>query len=97
MLEPFRPAVVSFHFGLPAPALLERVRGWGAKILCSATTVAEACWLEARGVDAIIAQGAEAGGHRGIFLSEDLTTQVGTFALLPQVVKAVKLPSYNFV
>jgi len=92
VLEPFRPAVVSFHFGLPAPALLERVRGWGAKILCSATTVAEACWLEARGVDAIIAQGVEAGGHRGIFLSEDLTTQVGTFALLPQVVKAVKLP-----
>jgi nitronate monooxygenase len=92
VLEPFNPAVVSFHFGLPAPALLERVRRWGAKVLASATTVDEARWLEARGVDAIIAQGVEAGGHRGIFLTEDLTTQVGTFALLPQVVSAVKLP-----
>jgi len=92
VLEPFKPAVVSFHFGLPSPALLERVRGWGAKILASATTVDEARWLESRGVDAIIAQGVEAGGHRGIFLSEDLTTQVGTFALLPQVVGAVNVP-----
>lgn len=92
VLEPFKPAVVSFHFGLPAPALLARVRRWGAKVLASATTVDEARWLEARGVDAIIAQGVEAGGHRGIFLTEDLTTQVGTFALLPQVVRAVKLP-----
>jgi len=91
-LEPFKPAVVSFHFGLPSSELLARVRGWGAKILCSATTVEEACWLEARGVDAIVAQGIEAGGHRGMFLSEDLTTQVGTFALLPQVIAAVKIP-----
>ena len=92
VLEGFKPAVVSFHFGLPAPALLLRVRSWGSKILCSATTVEEARWLEARGVDAIIAQGLEAGGHRGIFLSEDLSTQAGTFALLPQVVRAVKVP-----
>ncbi|KPK08122.1 MAG: 2-nitropropane dioxygenase [Betaproteobacteria bacterium SG8_39] len=92
VLESFRPAVVSFHFGLPSPALIERVHSWGAKILGSATTVDEARWLEARGVDAVIAQGVEAGGHRGIFLSEDLTTQVGTFALLPQVVGAVKVP-----
>jgi len=92
VLEPFKPAVVSFHFGLPSPALLGRVRGWGAKILASATTVEEARWLESRGVDAVIAQGVEAGGHRGIFLSEDLTTQVGTFALLPQVVGAVNVP-----
>lgn len=92
LLEAFRPAVVSFHFGLPEDALLVRVRGLGAKILCSATTVDEARWLEARGVDAIIAQGIEAGGHRGIFLSEDLTTQMGTFALLPQIVDAVKVP-----
>jgi len=91
-LEPFKPAVVSFHFGLPSTDLLARVRGWGAKILCSATTVDEARWLEARGVDAIIAQGIEAGGHRGIFLSDDLTTQIGTFALLPQVIAAVKVP-----
>lgn len=92
ILEEFRPAVVSFHFGLPSAQLLARVRRLGAKILSSATTVEEARWLEAQGVDAIIAQGNEAGGHRGNFLSSDITTQVGTFALLPQVVRAVKLP-----
>lgn len=92
VLEEFKPAVVSFHFGLPAPELLERVRRWGAKILSSATTVEEALWLEARGVDAVIAQGLEAGGHRGIFLSEDLSTQVGTFALVPQIAQSVKIP-----
>lgn len=92
VLEEFKPAVVSFHFGLPSAALLERVRAWGAKILSSATTVEEAIWLEAHGVDAVIAQGAEAGGHRGIFLNDDLSTQPGTFALLPQVARAVKVP-----
>jgi len=91
-LEQFKPKVVSFHFGLPSAELIARVRSWGSKVLSSATTVEEAVWLERRGVDAIIAQGAEAGGHRGIFLSEDLTTQAGTFALLPQVVKAVGVP-----
>jgi nitronate monooxygenase len=91
-LEEFRPAVVSFHFGLPSAALVERVRRLGAKILASATTVDEARWLEAHGVDAVIAQGAEAGGHRGNFLSDDITTQPGTFALLPQVARAVKVP-----
>jgi len=92
VLDAIRPGVVSFHFGLPSPELIARVRSWGAKILSSATTVEEALWLESQGVDAIIAQGLEAGGHRGIFLSEDLTTQMGTFALLPQVVKAVNTP-----
>ncbi|HVL36843.1 MAG TPA: DUF561 domain-containing protein, partial [Burkholderiales bacterium] len=92
VLEEFRPAVVSFHFGLPAKDLVARVRDWGAKILCSATTVDEARWLEAQGVDAVIAQGVEGGGHRGMFLSGDLTTQVGTLALVPQLVRAVKLP-----
>ena len=92
VLEPFKPAVVSFHFGLPSAELLARVRRWGSKIISSATTVAEALWLEAQGVDAVIAQGLEAGGHRGIFLSDDLSTQVGTMALLPQVVRAVKVP-----
>lgn len=91
-LAEFKPPVVSFHFGLPSAELLARVRGWSPKILASATTVDEARWLEARGVDAIIAQGLEAGGHRGIFLSEDLSTQLGTFALLPQIVRAVKVP-----
>ena len=92
VLSEFKPAVVSFHFGLPSAELLAHVRTWGAKILASATTVEEARWLEAHGVDAIIAQGLEAGGHRGIFLSEDLTTQVSTFALLPQIVREVKRP-----
>jgi nitronate monooxygenase len=91
-LEEFRPAVVSFHFGLPSPELIARVRSWGAKVLSSATTVEEARWLEDRGVDAIIAQGLEAGGHRGIFLSDDLTTQMGTLALVPQIISAVKVP-----
>ncbi len=92
VLVEFKPPVVSFHFGLPSSGLLARVRALGAKVLCSATTVDEARWLEAQGVDAIIAQGLEAGGHRGIFLSDDLSTQVGTFALLPQIVREVKLP-----
>lgn len=92
VLAEFRPTVVSFHFGLPSADLLAGVRALGCKILSSATTVEEALWLEAHGVDAVIAQGLEAGGHRGIFLSTDLTNQVGTFALLPQVVRAVKVP-----
>jgi len=92
LLEAFKPPVVSFHFGLPTPALLARVKAWGAKVLSSATTVEEARWLEAHGVDAVIAQGLEAGGHRGIFLSDDLTTQIGTMALLPQIVRAVNVP-----
>ena len=92
LLEAFRPAVVSFHFGLPAPELVQRVKGWGARVLSSATTVEEALWLEAHGADAIIAQGLEAGGHRGMFLTDDVTTQAGTFALLPQVVRAVSVP-----
>jgi len=92
VLEQFTPKVVSFHFGLPSADLVARVKSWGSKLLSSATTVEEAVWLERRGVDAIIAQGAEGGGHRGMFLSEDLTTQVGTFALLPQIAKAVGVP-----
>lgn len=92
ILQPFRPPIVSFHFGLPSQALLQPLRAWGTKILSSATTVAEARWLEAQGVDAIIAQGLEAGGHRGMFLTEDLTTQLGSLALIPQLVKAVNIP-----
>ena len=92
VLEEFRPPVVSFHFGLPEPELMARVKSWGAQILSSATTVDEARWLEARGADAIIAQGLEAGGHRGMFLTGDVTTQLGTLALLPQIVEAVRVP-----
>jgi nitronate monooxygenase len=92
LIREFAPAVVSFHFGLPAPELVAEVRTSGAKIIASATTVAEAAWLAAHGVDAIIAQGLEAGGHRGMFLSTDLTTQIGTLSLVRQIVKAVDLP-----
>ncbi len=92
IIEPFRPPVISFHFGLPPPALLQRVKSWGSKVLSSTTTVEEARWLEAHGADAVIAQGLEAGGHRGIFLSNDLSTQIGTMALLPQVIRAVRIP-----
>ncbi|HKY91468.1 MAG TPA: nitronate monooxygenase [Nevskiaceae bacterium] len=91
-VEEVKPEVVSFHFGLPTQDLLDRVRAWKPLILSSATTVDEALWLESKGVDAIIAQGAEAGGHRGIFLDRDLNTQIGTFALVPQIVAAVKVP-----
>jgi nitronate monooxygenase len=92
ILAQFRPAVVSFHFGLPSPELLARVRAWGACVVSSATTVDEALWLQAQGVHAIIAQGLEAGGHRGMFLSDDVGTQVGTLALVRQVVRAVRVP-----
>ena len=92
VLAQFKPPVVSFHFGLPPKALLDRVRQWRPAIISSATTVDEARWLEAKGADAIIAQGVEAGGHRGLFLSEDLTTQIGTLALVPQIVRAVSVP-----
>lgn len=92
VVEAFKPPVVSFHFGLPSPQLLARVKSWGSRVLGNATTMEEALWLQAQGVDAIIAQGVEAGGHRGIFLSDDLSTQVGTMALLPQIVQAVTVP-----
>jgi len=92
VLAKHRPAVVSFHFGLPESDLLARVKQWGARVWSSATTVDEALWLQQHGADAVIAQGLEAGGHRGMFLTDDLTTQVGTLALLPQIVAAVQVP-----
>ena len=92
ILADFKPPVVSFHFGLPSPALLERVHSWGSKVLSSATTVDEAIWLEANGADAVIAQGLEAGGHRAMFLSDNIASQVGTLSLVPQVVEAIDIP-----
>ena len=92
LVEALRPPVVSFHFGLPAPELLARVKASGARVLSSATTVDEARWLEAHGADAVIAQGLEAGGHRGMFLTGDVTTQLGTLALVPQIVAALRVP-----
>jgi nitronate monooxygenase len=92
LLAQFKPAVVSFHFGLPEPALLAQVKAWGAKVLSTATTADEARWLARNGVDAVIAQGIEAGGHRGHFLSTDLSLQMGTFALLTELVGAAWVP-----
>jgi nitronate monooxygenase len=92
VVEELQPDVVSFHFGLPERALLDRVKAAGCLVMSSATTTAEAVWLEQHGVDAIIAQGQEAGGHRGMFLTGTVASQVGTFALIPQIVDAVRVP-----
>lgn len=92
LVEELKPEVVSFHFGLPGADFVQRVKATGAKVISSATTVEEAIWLEQHGCDAIIAMGYEAGGHRGMFLSDQLYTQVGTMALVPQIVDAVTIP-----
>ncbi|MFD1259475.1 NAD(P)H-dependent flavin oxidoreductase [Entomomonas asaccharolytica] len=92
VLAEFKPKVVSFHFGLPDKNLLDQLKEWGTTILSTATTIEEALYLQANGADVIIAQGLEAGGHRGMFLTDDLMTQIGTMALVPQVVAAVNIP-----
>jgi len=92
IVEDLEPEVVSFHFGLPTRTLLDRVKAAGCLVIGSATTADEARWLAANGCDAIIAQGSEAGGHRGMFLADDIAAQAGTFALVPQVVDAVAVP-----
>lgn len=92
VVEDVVPEVVSFHFGLPDSSLMDRLKKRGIKILASATSVKEAKWLEDRGCDAVIAQGFEAGGHRAMFLESNTATQVGLFALLPQIVDAVSIP-----
>ena len=92
VLERCPPAVVSFHFGLPDAALLARVRALGCRILASATTLREAQWLQARGVDAVIAQGLEAGGHRGHFLDTDPDRQSGMLALVAACAQALEVP-----
>ncbi len=92
LVEELKPEVVSFHFGLPAPVLLKRVKAAGCVVIGSATVVREAIWLEQNGADAVIAQGAEAGGHRGMFLTENIASQPGTMSLVPQVVDAVRVP-----
>lgn len=91
-IEPLSPEFISFHFGLPDKDLLQRVKSWGTRVVSSATTVEEALWLESRGVDGIIAQGLEAGGHRGMFLSSKVSTQMGLMSLISQVVSRVNVP-----
>ncbi len=92
VIEPFAPSVVSFHFGLPKTDWLDRIKAWGGTVLSSATTVDEAIWLERHGADAVVAQGIEAGGHRGMFLTDDLSTQCSTIPLLVDIVHAVSIP-----
>jgi nitronate monooxygenase len=92
LLLDLRPAVVSFHFGLPEPQAVHALKAAGITLLCTATTVAEAVALEAAGIDAIIAQGYEAGGHRGSHQPTAPAQGVGTMALVPQIVDAVRLP-----
>lgn len=92
LLQAFRPAVVSFHFGLPPAPLLARVKALGALVMSSATTVEEAVWLQAHGADVVVAQGLEAGGHRGHFLQKDPAQQLPLMTLLPKVVAAVQVP-----
>ena len=92
LVEELKPEVVSFHFGLPDKALLKRIKAAGSIVIGSATIVKEAVWLEQNGADAVIAQGAEAGGHRGMFLTQNIASQPGTMSLVPQVVDAVKVP-----
>ena len=92
IVEELRPEVVSFHFGLPEESLVTRVKATGAVVFSTATTAAEARWLAERGCDVVVAQGAEAGGHRGTFLGADASSQAGTMALVPQVVDAVEVP-----
>src|SRR5258705_3754985 len=92
IVEEFKPEVVSFHFGLPEDRLMQRVKAVGCKVIASATTVREAKWLSEHGCDAIIAQGYEAGGHPGMVLTDNVSSQARTLALVPQVVDAVSIP-----
>ena len=92
VLAQYRPRVVSFHFGLPAADLLAQLRSWGAIVLSSATTLAEGLWLQERGVDAVIAQGLEAGGHRGMFLTHDVGTHRGTLPLVTELAQSLRVP-----
>jgi len=87
-----RPRVVSFHFGLPSAAAVRRIKEAGCVIMSSATTVAEARSLQANGADVIIAQGFEAGGHRGSFSDSPGAGMIGTMALVPQIADAVRIP-----
>jgi nitronate monooxygenase len=96
LVEDVRPAVVSFHMGLPAAGFVKRFKAAGCLLMSSATTIEEAIWLEVHGADIIIAQGMEAGGHRATFLTADVNKaidgQLGTFALVPQIVDRVRVP-----
>lgn len=92
VVEELRPKLVSFHFGLPSLDLVDRLRSADIRVVSSATSVEEAVWLAERGCDAVIAQGYEAGGHRGSFLPGDPSSALGVFSLVPQIADAVDVP-----
>ncbi|WP_299729194.1 nitronate monooxygenase [uncultured Endozoicomonas sp.] len=92
IIEPYQPPVVSFHFGLPSPTLIKRIKSWGTVILSSATTVEEGIWLQENGADAVIAQGIEAGGHRAMFMTSDPDTQRSTMTLLNDLLQVLSVP-----
>ena len=92
VLARYKPPVVSFHFGLPKPEWVQAIKAWGGQVWSSATTVDEGLWLQAHGCDVVVAQGLEAGGHRGHFLRADLQDQMGLMSLLPQLVAALQVP-----
>jgi nitronate monooxygenase len=95
MLEVFlsqRPAIVSFHFGLPPQRYIEALKAAGIILMASATTPAEARLIEQAGIDVIVAQGVEAGGHRGVFDPEQGDAGIGTFALVRLLAKSSSLP-----
>ena len=91
-IEPFKPPIISFHFGLPSPELIERIKSWGTVILSSATTIEEGIWLEKHGADIIIAQGVEAGGHRAMFLTTDIKSQMPVVELVNALKSHVSVP-----
>lgn len=92
VLGRYRPPVVSFHFGAPKPEWLAAIKAWGGQVWSSATTVDEGLWLQEQGCDVVVAQGLEAGGHRGHFLRANMQDQMGLMSLLPQLVGALKVP-----
>lgn len=92
VIEPYAPSIISFHFGLPSSELVNQIKNWGATILSSATTLEEGVWLQDHGADIVIAQGVEAGGHRAMFKTNDLATQVSTEKLVSELTKALSIP-----
>ena len=91
-LEPHKPPILSFHYGLPSPELVTRIKSWGTVVISSATTKQEGVWLEENGADVVIAQGCEAGGHRGMFMTSDPSTQLPTSELLACLKHELSVP-----
>jgi len=91
-IEPHKPPILSFHFGLPSAELVTRIKSWGTVVISSATTKEEGVWLEENGADIVIAQGYEAGGHRGMFMTSDASTQLPTLELVACLKHELSVP-----